>query len=907
MATEKFSLEQFKAALPEGSIDTGIFRGEHVFRVPVDDKTVILVRSSIGDSGYADNTGEDSIRITLVDSFDLRTIAPKIDAYTTRVAGWEQRMNLKINMLKDYRKQSGNCPKCGDPLRIGRGSRPGKFFGKLFASCSDWSHNSFVALREYDEKEPQVGQTSSDKISIPVHPIAKELNLDRANAFQRQVIESKGKGIINICAGAGSGKTYVLEQTIASMLISGVDPSRILAVTFSVKAAQEMRGRIAKTIWPDLTPEEFTFFSEGISKVPENYDFSRNWIDQDPIRKFLDNWVCTIHACCFRLLKSFGEKIRVPDTKEEWAINDIFKDSLAEFHWEESPDTVKTVIGRAINDLIEPYNSKPYFEKMLSGQDIPEEVPSWLTEIFRRYIRFMDKGNLVDFNMMQARVRKYLRENKNFRESVQGMFDYVLIDEAQDTDSHQCEILWTIAEKAANIFFVGDTRQSLYRWRGAEPEVMENKFDDHWKNVKRLSLPINYRSTQTIVVQSNKMIKLNYLGERAKYLFEAMARDDAEVGDPLQYYEYDKINELGDDLARIIIETESPGDWFVLSRTRAECAAIHLQLIRNKVPAINLSGGLLFGAPHIQKVLAYAQLAVNWNHARDNIEILTTVANVASDTYLSPMTRRRHIETCTHKEDYVECGCPIIIEEGQDISHVRFYGKKHIEEARNWDGVCNQQSQTRTNRGGNLYFTVAARAARDFVDFVNKVEKHRDDAKEALEFIIDHSVLPWLAHDKGISQADLGENGEAEDFDVLLSLVEPGNNLEQFLAIVDDLSKGGATGDKESVQLMTIHKSKGAERKFVALNLTRLPIVPPKPKKKAIVVSLPPRIEDERNCAYVGITRAKQRCILVASRDWNGMPVQRSPFLNEMDVVMPRDIITDNPDIVGQNGTEVEQ
>lgn len=894
MATEKFSLEQFQKALPDGSKDLGIIKGEHVFSVPIDEKVCIHVRSSIDETGYAALSGDDSIRIFLVDAFDSQPIAPKIDAWTTRVAGWETRMNVKIDMLKSYRQQSGNCKVCGEPLRINRGNKPGKFYGKLFASCSNWGHNQFVALKEYNEKEAVRQETFGDKISIPVHSISKELNLKRANQFQREVIETKGKGIINICAGAGSGKTYVLEQTIAGMLMSGINPDRILAVTFSVKAAQEMRGRIAKTIWPDLTPEEFTFFTEGAAKAPENYDFSRTWIEADPIRKFLNDWVCTIHAACFRLLKAYGENIRVPDVSQERQINDIIKDSLAEMDWEESPETIKACIGWAVNDLIDTYSAKLYFQKRLADQDIPEQAPSNLAEIYRRFMKFMDKNGLVNFDMMQARVRQYLREKPDFKYRVQNMFDYVLVDEAQDTDFHQCEIVWTIAEKAANIFFVGDTRQSLYKWRGAEPKVMEDIFDAHWKNVHRLSLPINYRSTQTIVVQSNKMIKLNYVG-REQYLFEAAAREDAEPGDPLQYYEYPKINALADDLSRIILETESPGDWFVLSRTRAECAAIHLGLIRNRVPAVNLSGGLLFGTPHIRKVLAYARLAVNWNDARDDLEVLNEVANVASDEFIAPITRRRHLETCrTQDKPWIDCGCPIIMEEGQDRSYVRYYGKQSIEAAHNWSGVMAQRYEK--NRGG--YPTMASRGATDLVNFVQRVEHFRDDAKEALKFIIDHSVLPWMAHDKGISQDDLGENGEAEDFDVLLSLVEPDNSIEQFLTVVENLSSGGVTGDKESVHLMTVHKSKGSERKYVALNLTRLPIVPPKPKKKAIVVGKPSSIEDERNIAYVGVTRAKERCILVASMDWNGMETQRSPFLNEMDIVFPRDIVTDNKDIV---------
>lgn len=582
---------------------------------------------------------------------------------------------------------------------------------------------------------------------------------------------------------------------------------------------------------------------------------------------------------------------------------EIVKDSLDEFKWTENPKSVRICIARAINSLVEPYRAKQFFDAMFQYADIPPMATTWLSEIYSRYMRFMRKNKLVDFDMMQAEVLKLLHTNAEFKARIQGLFDDVLIDEAQDTNYLQTEILWTVADKCRNMMFVGDTRQSMYRWRGAVPDVMESLFDARWgANVQRLPLPINYRSTKVIVEQSNKLIKLNYLGEKEKYLYPAEPRPDAEDGEPLQYYEYDRFADFGNDLARIILESNRPQDWFVLSRTRAECAAIHLWLIKNKIPAQNLSGGILFGAPHIRKVLAYAQLACNWQDARNNQEILTEVANVASDRFISPTTRRRHLDTCTNEKPWIDCGCPTILEEGIDHAFVRYYGKENIAKAFNWDGVIAQQGEV--NKGG--YPTMASRGAADLVYYVGQIEKYKSNAAEAIKYIIETSVLPWLCHEKGVSQDDPGEDSDAEDFDVLKTLIDPSFTLEQFLQSVDELTKGGKGANGDSVHIMTVHASKGSERPLVAFNMTRCPIVPPKPKKQALPVSSPVSKEDERNIAYVAITRAKERCFLFGSREWNGMEVDRSTFLNEMDVVMPRELITDNPDIVGEDETEDE-
>jgi len=143
-------------------------------------------------------------------------------------------------------------------------------------------------------------------------------------------------------------------------------------------------------------------------------------------------------------------------------------------------------------------------------------------------------------------------------------------------------------------------------------------------------------------------------------------------------------------------------------------------------------------------------------------------------------------------------------------------------------------------------------------------------------------VLPWLAAEEGINTDDLSENGKVEDFQVLLSLTKPNTSIEQFLERVDELSQGDGNDDSTSVLLGTIHWSKGAERERVIVNTTRLPIIPPQRRQGQLPTGSPPSIEEERRLIFVAMTRAKSECVLLGSREWNNLKVERSRFVEEV-------------------------
>jgi DNA helicase-2/ATP-dependent DNA helicase PcrA len=423
------------------------------------------------------------------------------------------------------------------------------------------------------------------------------------------------------------------------------------------------------------------------------------------------------------------------------------------------------------------------------------------------------------------------------------------------------------------------THNSLYAFRGAEPEVLRSHFERAWPKVRRFNLPINYRSTKEIIRTASILISHNYNEQTSIYLKPFEARPNAPQGDPIKTLRLDSFRALSAEVTTI--GADAPSDWFVLSRTCAECSAIHTELVRQKIPAINKSGGMLFGTAPIRKALAYARLACDYKNARNDLEVLSEIANVATIHFRAPFTRRRHKAGCTNTKGWVDCGCPIIMESDVDYCHARYYGQAAIQDAGGWVGVREQQWDR--NRGG--YPTTRAKGAADLYSFVMRLEALADDAGACLRKIISDCVLPWTAAEYGFQDADLAEDGAVESIDLLLSMLKPDTSITEFLQEVDSITAGDTTEDEsKAVILSTIHRSKGLERPGVVLNATRLPIVAPTPIPGKLPMGRPATIEEERRLAYVAITRAQEEVVVVSSREWNQQELPQSRFIRDAEL-----------------------
>lgn len=766
---------------------------------------------------------------------------------------------------------SGSDIGTGGSTVTGTGIASNSNLGDVPTSSTESGIPSFLAL---GKQAVDISDDNEQVIDDDDEPVKRDRPAIKLNEFQQAVIDNLAEGPQTIESCPGSGKTRTLENLVAALIESGVNPSRIGIFTFSNSAAAEARHRIALTLWPDISERALDFITE-----PHKHKgaFSNGWLDEEPARRMLVDWTCTIHALSLRILKNLtGKRPNVLSGRDEMEANSLIKDSLKELDWEESPRSVRAYISLAVRNLVVPAKATEFYSKVLAGTDVAWRA-GHLAEIFRRYHDFCKSRNLIDFDMMQAEVQQRLRNDPAFRKKAQAKFDYLLVDESQDTSSIQAEILWTLAGKCKNIVFCGDVDQSMYKWRGAAPSVMREGFAERWPDVARFNLPVNYRSTKAIIQAASQLIGYNYDGSDDSYLKPFDSRPDAPEGEPLTCAMTKTFSELCSDVA--VTVTESPQDWFILSRTRAECAAIHLELIRRGIPAVNKSGGILFGAPHVRKVLAYARLACDYRDARDNVEILGEIANVATVEFRAPFTRRNHRKGCTNQRGWIDCGCPVIAEQDIDYSHTRFYGRKAVESAGGWDGILEQRDET--NRGG--YSTTRAKGSEDLVRFVHRLERLKDDAGACLNMIVSDCVLPWLSVEYGTADADLAENGKAEDLALLLSMAKEGQTIEEYLDEVENLTQGDEGQDESrSAILGTFHWSKGRESKGVVLNVTRLPIVPPQQQPGKLPIGKPPLVEEERRLAYVGVTRAKEVCHVVGAGEWNGQAIEVSRFIGEM-------------------------
>lgn len=694
----------------------------------------------------------------------------------------------------------------------------------------------------------------------------------KLNDHQQYIVNKRGKGITVLNAAAGSGKTTTTKETISQMINSGVEPTRILAVTFTNKASREWQIRIGKE-----TISSWSERHESALDHPDEIPFLSLGERDAQIFNFLVSWCTTIHAACYRLLREFGDRRRVPSTKNVFEIKDMINDILDINGWSKlSYKNALHCVGMGIINQVKPYNFAEFIAPVLEyGIGVPENAIETLQEIYVSYLRYMSTHELLDFNMMLVDWWKML-ENPDIRARAKAMFDYIIVDEAQDTSKIQCSILFIMAEDHQNILFVGDPRQSIYQWRGAVPSIMEEDFALYWKDYELRSLPINYRSTKTIIEKSNKVIALNYQG-REQFLMEVEPKKDAEQGKDIEILWSCDYAEMAEQIAERI--GEHPEESFILSRTNAECEKLHTHLCMHGVPCLNVSGGSLYHSKNVSRLIAYLKLSIDYHGARNDIEILSEVANIASDMFKSPINKRKHHEDCTETRPWIDCGCPIVIKKNIDRVFSRYYGRKSIEKAGSWFGIKNQIGH-RTKGGERIMYSYGAE---DFVYFVEELEQYREDALESIDYILEHSIVPYLLHEEGLNSSDdLGESAGLEEFDIVKGFVEDGQAVEEFLDLFEKMDFDNGINEKNAALIMTVHKSKGLERPKVFVNATRMPCSVPPVFDSQVRVYQQRNLLEERNIFYVAVTRAEKEVYVMQSATYNGRDVSTSPFIYEL-------------------------
>ena len=635
------------------------------------------------------------------------------------------------------------------------------------------------------------------------------LLLNELNDAQRKVVASPPNNLL-VLAGAGSGKTRVLVHRIAWLVqAENISVHGILAVTFTNKAAKEMRSRVENLL--GIAPRSM--------------------------------WIGTFHGVAHRLLKAHWQDAKLPQNFQILDADDQLR-LIKRIYKELSIDETRWPVKQSqwfINGQKDQGLRAAHIEHM---GDRYLEV---MQKIYQAYEDTCQRGGLVDFGEILLRSHELWLKNPRLLQHYQERFKHILVDEFQDTNTIQYAWLRILVGKDSYITVVGDDDQSIYGWRGAKIENIQ-QFSADFKDVETIRLEQNYRSTETILKAANAVIEHNR-GRLGKELWT-----DGEEGDPISLYvAYNQTDE-----ARFVVERIA--DWIdqgkqrseiaILYRSNAQSRVLEEALIRSGVPYRIYGGHRFYDRLEIKNALAYLRLVVT-RHDDGSFE---RVVNVPT----------RGIGDKT-------------------IEGIRLFAREN--ELSLWQAaqkiIANDSLPARAANALNTFLALidamqTDTAGLDLHHLVNHIveasgliEHHRKEKGEKAQTRIENL--------QELSTASREFQGEGD-------LVEDGGPtlLVQFLDNAA-LDAGEAQADQfeDSVQLMTLHSAKGLEFPVVFLVGVEENLFPHK-----MSIDDPGGIEEERRLCYVGITRAMQKLYMTyaESRRLHGNDSYNSPsrFLREI-------------------------
>ena len=392
------------------------------------------------------------------------------------------------------------------------------------------------------------------------------------NPAQKQAVEHTD-GPLLIMAGAGSGKTKVLTCKVANLLAKGVSPWSILAITFTNKAATEMRERVDRMI------------GEGAKDV----------------------WLSTFHSFCARFLRREVEATGL--YKRNFVIYDssdsqvVIKDCLKELNLDPkqyAPSSIQNAISNAKNQLMGP---------KAMARDADNFFQQKVAEVYALYAKKLRTNNAMDFDDLLMVSVLLLEEHEEIRVKYQSRFKYILVDEYQDTNGAQYQLTKILAAKHHNLCVVGDADQSIYGWRGADiRNIMD--FEEDYPEARTIKLEQNYRSTKNILAAANAVIEHN-INRKKKELWTENA-----TGEKLTIYEARDERDEAEFIATTVMKQKtifnaSYGDMAVLYRTNAQSRVVEETFMRRGIPYTMVGGLKFYDRKEIKDILAYLRVIYN--------------------------------------------------------------------------------------------------------------------------------------------------------------------------------------------------------------------------------------------------------------------------------------------------------
>ncbi|MDP4178124.1 MAG: DNA helicase PcrA [Bacillota bacterium] len=614
------------------------------------------------------------------------------------------------------------------------------------------------------------------------------------------------EGPLLILAGAGSGKTRVLTYRIAHLINDlKVYPSQILAITFTNKAAGEMRERVKALVGDEADRM----------------------------------WVSTFHSSCVRILRreidklGYEKNFSIYDTSDQ---KTLIKQCMKELNINEKDIEDKEIIkkiSRQKDNLISPEQFKTDNEKNYRMNKI--------ADVYLLYQKKLKSNNALDFDDLIYKTVELFRKNPDVLEFYRRKFEYILVDEYQDTNKSQYEFSRILAESHKNICVVGDDDQCIYEFRGADIRNILD-FEKDYPEAKVVKLEQNYRSVGNILDAANSVIS-NNTDRKSKVL-----RTDSEAGEKVKVYrafsDIDEGNFVANQIKRMVEEGYSNSDFAVLYRTNAQSRIFEECFVRQSIP-YKLVGGLgFYDRKEIKDILAYLRLIVNFH---DDISLLRIInvpkRSIGNSTIDKMQEFANSIDDCLYN---------VIL----DIENVPGIARRSIT------------------------------SISKFAELINSLKAKKDmmSVSELLQAILDETgYVEELKNSNEIEYQSRSENIEQ----LISAAVEFENSSEDksaeaFLETVALVAAVDSMDEKSgNVVLMTFHSAKGLEFPVVFMVGMENGLFP-----SSLAFNNDKEMEESRRLCYVGITRARKKLFMTSAevRRVYGRTVgyEESEFLNEI-------------------------
>lgn len=578
--------------------------------------------------------------------------------------------------------------------------------------------------------------------------------LDNLNQEQMQAVKNI-KGPLLILAGAGSGKTRVLTSRIAYLIQQGVKAREILAVTFTNKAAREMRERLASILGEEVV-------------------------------KYM--WVGTFHSICGRILRQDIENYKFPSGKnldKNFTIYDeqdsvaVIKNAIKKLNLDDKiypPKLIKSVISSAKNKMQDAYTFSTFARDFKSQK---------IASVFEEYENALNNNNAMDFDDMLMLCVKLLEQNPEVREKYFSRFQHILVDEYQDTNQAQYKLVNMLYTNLSDqhmenrsLCVVGDVDQSIYSWRGADFKIIMN-FQKDFRDSALIKLEQNYRSTENILNAANAVIENNE--ERVDKVLYSQKGE----GDKITYFEAQDEADEANYIARTIKETSRDFNKFaILYRTNAQSRAIEEACISHSIP-YKIYGGLKFyDRKEIKDIVAYLKLIHNPNDSQSFKRVVNVPKRSIGDTTI------KNLQTIADQNDISLFEAILTLDDG-------------LEGAEGLNSKTKEKLKSFATLIMSFQEAVKKYNLREFISLVIEKSGYLRELNEEKtpenESRIDN--LQELVNVAG--------EFEAEDLNNIL-----GEFLSQ-VALVSDID--GMENISNNVTLMTLHAAKGLEFPIVFL------------------------------------------------------------------------------------------